>query len=177
MKLVTSIEGDIDEFVAKVKEVMDKFKAISDEKSLKYEQPLAIIKKNFNGLKYMYFDVARIKLMESVQVEAVPPFNACDYSNVSKKADKAGLGTTLATNGACSMYGTSFTEKTFSGLQNGNWLHNSVIDNYIEYLKYSRGYNDSNRSKSAIFSFGDSKRFEMASTFNFSTGAKVFTKF
>ena len=65
------------------------------------------------------------------------------------------------------------------GLQPGAWLHNSVIDNYIEFLKYTQGYGDEKRSngKTMIYSFADSKKFEYPQSFNFNSGGKYFTNY
>lgn len=60
------------------------------------------------------------------------------HQNLSyKKTLKAGKIPQPNYSDYSSHYQIVFNEKSFSGLQDRNWLHNSVIDNYIAYLKLS----------------------------------------
>ena len=74
------------------------------------------------------------------------------------------------------MYRTAFNDKTFSGLQERSWVHNSVIDNYIQYIRYTEGYNNIAKSQYAIYSFGESLAFQKPDTYRFLSGP-IFTKY
>lgn len=50
-----------------------------------------------------------------------------------------------------------------------------MIDNYIEYLKVTQGYNK-DKSKVAIYSFGESQMFENAKDYRFND-RRIFTNF
>lgn len=73
-----------------------------------------------------------------------------------------------------SKYNIMFNEKSFSGLNGTGWLHNSVIDNYIAYLRETRRYNH-HTSPCAIFTSSESNEFLNAETYKFTH--QIFTKF